>query len=378
MRLKAFALCIVAGFSTSASAQNETQTLEQALKQIPESAISTPAAMQVFFLDVQAWRGLEPAGPTADGMRRLVLAQSIRPLQSTGYGLDKWSASAKISFDELSYFAAFGQAPADFIYWGLKTKQSAVELVDALKKGEFTAVDGDVSGLIANGEAGKIDITKANSGDPWRGEMGTASFVLPLDNALVQASSPAGIEALAKPTPSLADTNIVAVSVAGLKEAVSADSGTIVQAAVISPVFGLQGVDPAKILPSSPDDIETAKQNLKAAIETSERGIPPYFSGIIADVQTKDAPAVVISLSYENCSAANKAVEGIQAAWKQSMPDMADVKVSGRTVEAEKLCAAVVSFETPKTDGVGNPVLTAIVSRYLQRDSTVLQIGSSF
>jgi len=377
MRLKALALGLVAVCGSSVAAQDSTQTLQQALKQVPQVVLTAPEAMQIFFLDVQAWRGLEKAGPTADGMRRLSIAQAISPLQSIGYGLDPWSDSAKIPFDELSYFAGFGQAPGNVAYWGLKDRQSAEKFVDRLKQADFKTVNGDVAGLLANGEPNKPDMTKASGRDPWRGAMGMPTFVLPLDAALVQAPAPKGMKILSRPAPSVADSEIVAASVAGLKEAVPSDSGRIVQAAIISPVLGLQGVDPAKVLPATPGDMETAKQNLQAIAESSGRGIPPYFAGIIADVQIKNAPAVVISLSYADCSTAKQAVDGVSAAWKQSMAGAVQAEVSGRTVQAGKLCAAVVSMTAPKAENVGNPILTQIMNRYMQRDFAVLQIGSS-
>ncbi len=349
----------------------------QALKQVPQSVLTAPDAIQIFFLDVQAWRALEKTGPSADGMRRLSIAQAITPLQSIGYGLAKWSDSAKIPFDELSYFAGFGQSPGNVTYWGLKDKDAAAKLADRLKQGDFKTVNGDVAGLMANGEPNKPDMTKATGQDPWRGTMGTPTFVLPLDAALVQASSPAGMKALAQTTPSVADSERVTAAVAGLKEAVPSGSGQIVQAAIVSPVFGLQAVDPAKVLSSSPGDMEAAKQKLQALAATSGRGIPPYFGGIIADVQVKNAPAVVISLSYADCSTAKQAVDGIGAAWKQGMASAVQADVSGRTVQAGKLCVAVVSIAAPKAENAGNPILAQIMNRYMQRDATVLQIGSS-
>lgn len=377
MRLKALTLYLMTGFSTLAYAQDSTQTLQQALKQIPQKALSTPDAMQIFFLDVQAWRGLEKTGPSADGMRRLSLAQAIRPIQSIGYGLDKWSESAKISFDDLSYFSAFGRAPANISYWGMKDKKSVGKLVDGLKQADFVAVGGDVSGLIANGEANKMDFKKSNASDPWRGTTGSTSFVLPLDAAVIQASSAMDMNALAQPKPSVADSEIVAVSVAGLKDAVPLGSGQIVQAAVISPVIGLDGVDPAKILTASPGDIEAAKQNLKEAAASSARGIPPYFAGIIADAQINNAPAVVISLSYADCATAKQAIDGMEAAWKESMTGAVEAKVAGRTVQAGQLCAAVVSITSAKAENAGNPILSQVMNRYMQRDLTVLRIGAS-
>ncbi|MBR8655296.1 hypothetical protein KDH83_18490 [Achromobacter sp. Marseille-Q0513] len=333
--------------------------------------------MQLYFIDVQAWRALEPSGSTPDGMRRLALAQWIRPLQSVGYGLDQWSTNAKIPFDTLSYFAAFGQAPGDVTYWGLKDKQSAAKLAASLKQADFTEVGGGVPGLIANGEANKMDMTKASGRDPWRGDMGKASFVLPLDTALVQASAPSGMAALAKPAPSVADSGIVAAALNGLKVAVPAGGGRIVQAAIISPVLGLAAVDPVKVLSSAPGDTDSAARKLKALAESSGRGIPPYFAGIIADAQVNNAPSVVMSLSYADCAIAKQAVEGIGAAWKQDMAGVVTAEVSGRAVPSDKLCAAVVSVTGAKAENAGNPIFSQVMNRYMQRDFSVLQIGAS-
>ena len=377
MRLKAIALCLMAGFCTSAFAQDSTHVLEQALKQIPQKALTKPEAMQIFFLDTQAWRGLEKAGPSANGMRRLVLSQPIRSLESIGYGLDAWSKNAKISFDDLTYFAAFGQAPGNVTYWGLQNEQASQSLVKALKDTDFSDVDSDVSGLIANGEANKLDFTKANAGNPWRGATGATSFVLPLDAAVVQASSASDMKTLAQPTPSVADSEIIATAVDGLKSVIPSENGQIVQAAIISPIFGLDGVDPAKILPSSPGDIEAAKQSFKDSVAENSRGIPPYFAGFIADAQIDNAPAVVISLSYPDCSTAEQAVNGVVASWKETVAGTVEGDISGHAVQAGKLCAGVVSIVAPKAETAANPILSDMMNRYLQRDFTVLQIGSS-
>lgn len=377
MRLKALAFGLLTVCATSVCAQDGTQTLQRALNQVPQSVSTAPQAIQISFFDVQAWRGFEKAAPSADAMRRLSIAQAITPLQSIGFGLDKWSANAHIPFDELSYFAGFGQSPSNVTYWGLKDKQSAAKFVDRLKQAEFKPVAGDIAGLLANGEPNKPDMTKATGQQPWRGTMGMPTFVLPLDTALVQAAGATGMKALSQPAPSVADSEIVGAAVAGLKDAVASDGGRIVQAAVISPVFGLQGVDPAKVLSGSPGDLEGAKQKLQAAAASSGRGIPLYFAGIIADVQSKDVPAVVISLSYADCAVAQQAVEGVDAAWKQGMAASVQADVKGRTVQAGKLCAAVVSLTAPKAENAGNPILSQIMNRYMQRDASILQIGSS-
>jgi hypothetical protein len=377
MRLKALALGLMTVCGTSVASQDSTHTLQQALKQVPQKVLTAPEAIQISFFDVHAWRGLEQTGPAADGMRRLSIAQAITPLQSIGYGLEKWSESAHIPFEELSYFAGFGQSPGNVTYWGLKDKAATAKFVSRLKQADFKPVDGDVAGLMANGEPNKPDLTKATGQQPWRGTMGMPTFVLPLDAALVQAGAPTGMKALSQPTPSVADSEIVGAAVAGLKEAVPLDNGRIVQAAVISPVFGLPGVDPATVLMSSPADLEGAKQKLQAAAASSHEGIPPYFGGIVADVRVKDVPAVVISLSYSDCAVAQQAVDGIGAAWKKAMAATVQADVKGRTVQAGKLCAAVVSLTAPKADYAGNPILSQLMNRYMQREPSVLQIGTA-
>lgn len=377
MRVKALALCLMAGFGTGAYAQDSTQTLQQALQRIPQMVLTVPEAMQVSFMDVQAWRSLEKAGPTPDGMRRLSLAQSIRPLQSIGYGLDAWSQNAKIAFDEVSYFAAFGQGPANLTYWGLKDKQAVETFVGKLKQVDFVPVQAEVPGVLANGEANKMDLKKANARDPWRGQMGTTSFVFPLESALVQTPTAEGIKFLAQPKPSVADSAGVAATLAGLKEAVPAKDGRIVQAAVISPVIGLQAVDPMSILPGPSGNLETAKRNLEAAAAAAGRGVPPYSAGIIADAQINNVPALVVSLAYADCASAKTAVDGIGATWKETMPNAANAKFDGRTVQTGQQCAAVVSLTAAKAENAGNPIMTELVNRYIQRQPTLLQIGTS-
>ncbi|WP_217284097.1 hypothetical protein [Brucella pituitosa] len=106
-------------------------------------------------------------------------------------------------------------------------------------------------------------------------------------------------------------------------------------------------------------------------------GIPPYFAGFIADAQIDNAPAVVISLSYLDCSTAEQAVNGVVASWKETVAGTVEGDISGHAVQAGKLCAGVVSIVAPKAETAANPILSDVMNRYLQRDFTVLQIGSS-
>ena len=377
MRLKAITLCLMAGFCTSANAQDSTQKLELALKQMPQALLSSPQAMQVFFLDVQAWKGLEKSTPSVEAMRRLVLSQSLRPLESLGYGVAEWSDKAKVSLDELSYFAGFGQSPATVTYWGLSNEQAVQSLTAALKQTDFVPVEGGTSGLLANGEANKIDFTKRDPQSPWRGATGATSFILPVNDVVIQASSDSTAITSSQSQPSIADSEVIKAALSGLKDAIPSKDGHIIQAAIISPLMGLNDIDPIKILPSSPSDIETAKQNFKANIETGRQGIAPYFGGVIADVQMNNAPAMVISLSYADCATAKQAAEGITAAWQKSMAATVEGKTSYNIVQSGALCAATFSITAPSTKSSANPILSQMMNLYMQRNFTVLQIGSS-
>jgi hypothetical protein len=352
------ALGLMMGFTSSALALNSTENLQQALAQIPQTALSNPDAMQVTFVDIKAWRGLDEAAPSADAMRRLALVQQIPALQPIGYGLDEWSSHAKIAFDDVAYFAAFGQAPGTVTYWGLKDQDRVSQLLESLKSSDFAAGD------------------PANAKDPWRGTMGTARFVLPLGQALVDTASADAIKQLAQPGPSVAESDVILTAIAGLNHAVAPDEGAIVQAAVISPILGAEGIDPEKLLAAAALDHDAARQQLEAMVKEQGRGLPPYLGGIIADAQIKAAPAVAIALAYPDCQTADKALEAIKSAWGE-MKAAQNAQFSGESLAADKLCAAVVTLTAAKADNAGNSLLSEIMDRYMQRDLPLLRIGTS-
>ncbi|WP_421522236.1 hypothetical protein [Ochrobactrum quorumnocens] len=376
MRLTVCAMGLMMGFTSSAFALNSTENLQRALAQIPQTALSNPQAMQILFVDIKAWRGLDKAAPSADAMRRLALVQQIPALQPIGYGLDEWSRHAKIAFDDVAYFASFGQAPASVTYWGLKDQAGVKNLLESLKQSDFVAVDPTVPGLLANGEAGKMDLSKANAKDPWRGSMGTARFVLPLEHALVETSAADGIKQLAQPSPSAAESAVTLTAVAGLDYAMATGQGDIVQAAVISPIFGAEAIDPEKLLAAAALDQDAARQQLEAMVKEQGRGVPPYLGGIIADVQIKATPTVAISLAYPDCQTADKAIAAIQSAWGE-MAAAQNARFAGESRAADKLCAAVVTLSAAKVDNAGNPLLSEIMDRYMRRDLPLLRIGTS-
>lgn len=374
-RLKAFALFMAVSCS-SATAQNNTNTLEQALGQLPDKVFSNSDPMPILFLNVQGWRELDDGAPTPESMRRLALAQAIRAIQPIGYGLESWAAKSGISFDELQYFISFGQQPSAVTYWGLDSQQSTEQFLVRLGHVGFTKVDGSASPLVANGEARKIDITKVDAASPWRGTMGEASFVMPRETSLVQASSPDVLVELGQKSVSTLDSDVISTSLKGLKEAENAD-GTIIQAGVISPLFGLEAADPWQVLSASTQDLDGARRKLKQLADQNGEGLSPYFGGIIADVQIQQRPGVVISLAYGDCSTAERAVDDLDKAWRKTMSTADSNEIKGRTVQAGALCAATITILSKTSNDTSNPIFAQLMDKYLRRDFSVLKIGSS-
>jgi hypothetical protein len=402
MRLKTLALLLLAGSSAPVMAQDSIETpqawrvmvdhpvdnladgriatLRQALSQIPEMVLTNPTEMQVFFFDVQAWRALADGEPGVGALNRLALAQSIEAVQVFGYrGLEDWDNKAGVPLDEISYFAGFGQPPFMISYWGLRDNAAAGALIDTLASRDFTEANGPVPGTLGNGEPNAIDIQNRDPANPWRGALGKSYFVVQDENAVIQAPAPEAMALLATNfEASAADSPVMTSALDGMLAAVGVDEGRIVQAMVISPAFGLGGFDPASALFSNPGDIDATRAALEEAFEESAQGIPPYFGGIVADVQFGDRPALVVSLAYPDCASADDAVAALQARWAAGMDSGIEAETSGQSVaNSGELCAAVVHFVGEPNEDGNNLVLGETMSRFMRRDFNLLQIGAT-
>jgi hypothetical protein len=187
---------------------------------------------------------------------------------------------------------------------------------------------------------------------------------------------PAAVETFLGKDEAASDHPVVATSLASLDTIV--DAGVVVQAMLISPAFGLQGADPGSIAPSGSTDIDELRSQLEAAMDKAGQGIPPYFGGIIADVQN-DRPELVISLVYPDCEIAETAARMVEKRWADAMPDSGPAMFETSTSEGvDGSCAAVVAVAAQDDQGAAaNPYARALFAKFMRREFNVLQIGKA-
>ncbi|MHA6690903.1 hypothetical protein [Devosia sp. A449] len=373
MRLTVIAASLLLTTSGPAFAQN-LDALADALGHLPETILTQPVPEQAYFVDIWALRGLAGSELGAKSLLRTQLGAALRPIEALHMGgVDPWEEKSGIAFDQLHYVAGFGRTPEVVSIWGLADAAATTALLDALTARDFVPV-GD-AGILGNGEPLAPDLRNRNPSDPWRGTMGAASFATADGNAVVQSMHPDALPTLVADQPSAADNPIVATALAGLDQSVG--DGWIVQAMVISPAFGLTLVDPGDFLLPQSGNFDDVRTRLEASMDASLAGIPPYFGGIIADVQL-DTPAVALSLTYGDCATADAAAQRIEQRWIESMPDMAQGTITATTAAGvDSLCAAIVTIVSDGEDPNVNPTFNALFDLYMRRQFTVLQIGQA-
>jgi len=364
---------LVANCATALAADN-VDTLRMALSHIPETVLATPDPMPIVYLDVKALSKAESGALSESGLRRLSAARLIRPLETLSHGMGKtWTEKAGIAFEDISYFAAFGRPPARVSYWGLADAKAADALLDALPAHGFKAV-GAAPRMLANGEPRMISFINRDPENPWLGVMGQSSFVFARQDAIVQASAPEDLKPIVALKRSVADNLAVAVVVEGLADATAMKDASVVQALIITPLFGLETADPSDLLFAERADLAAATKQIEARMEAGRKGIPAYLSGLVADVERKDGPAIVVSLAYADCAAADVAVSTIQTRWNMDRDLSRRIPVTGQAVATENsTCAAVVSFAFNAE--MDQPLLDAF-RRHMERGFNFLQIGT--
>lgn len=369
--LAALVSTLLMGCSVASSAEQTTAKLTTALRQIPQSALMTEDPMPVVFMDIGAL-SKEAGGPLSDAaLRRMTLAQFIRPLGAlAANGGKTWTVKAGIPFDQISYFAAFGPADARIAYWGLPSAKDATHLLDVLKANKFKEVSRSPV-ILANGEPRSINLAQRAADNPWSGSMGQTSAVMALDDAVAQASAPEDLIKLAALKTSLADDETIATALHGLDTVGNEAHGRIVQAAVVTPLIGVTAIDPAVLVDPGKDQTQQAEA-IRKQVEQSFVGLPAYTVGIVADTSGASGSAFAVSLVYGNCDDARTAVTGLEARWQEGMTTKAST-VGGTVEGAKSGCAAVVRFGT-KTDTPD--AFAEFMQNYSQRGFNVLQIGS--
>ncbi len=380
MRLSVVAATLIFATGTPALAQS-TEALREALGHMPEFILTNPAPDQAYFLDTTALRHLvELAGAELDtpSLRRLRYGATQRPVDALIRGsLADWEKRSGIAFDQVRYFAGIDTAPRSITYWGLADDDAAAGLLDALQAQDFQprGSEGIPGDILGNGAPMEMDREKQDPSDPWRGTFGASSFVAAKANAVIQSPFPDAFQVLLAEQPGAAGNPVVTTALAGLDQAVG--DGWIVQAMLVSPSFGLTAFDPAQdlLLPQA-GNLDDIRDRLAEGMTAGLEGIPPYFGGFIADVQL-DRPAVVLSVSYEDCDTAEPAANQIGQRWTETMPQTAQGEITATTAPGpDGLCAAVVTIVGENQDPIDNPLHIALDEAFMNRQFSVLQIGT--
>lgn len=366
--MRSYCLASLLVLATGTAAHADADMLGDALGKFPQIIVTNPEPVQAYFVNMEAIAQAGNDDGIALGRIDFGVIDALTPLMMGG--VEQWKENAGIGIDEIRYFAGMGQPPHTISVWGLAAEDVAAGLVDGLATKGFEPVDGAVLG---NGEPLRIDPSQREISSPWRGQLGQATFAAQSGDALVQSTTPEGVARFLADGENAAAHPVVATALAGVEAA--SQSGVVVQAMLISPGFGLQGADIGSILMQGDLDMDTLRSQLEDQMAAASEGIPPYFGGIIADIQI-DRPALAMSVVYPDCDIAAAASKLIEQRWMATMSDIAPGQPESAVVEGDDgLCSAVVSIASDSEDASSNPLSRATFSAFMQRQFTVLQIG---
>jgi len=371
MRSSVIAAGLLLATASPVLAQN-IDTLRDGLGHLPATLLAGQTGDVAYFLDMEALKGLAERDSSVRPQLRAMPIVEVLALDSIFRAEPaEWEGKAGTSIDKIRYFTGYGRPPNSVSNWGLVDADAANDMIAALKAAGFE--DAGVSGVVGNGEPQRFDLSARDPSDPWRTSVGAAQFAAAMGSNVVQAQTPQAAAVAAGKQPSLGDNPIVATALAGLDQA--AGNSQVVQAVVISPLFGMAGLDPQAMLAPSAD-IEETKKRLEEQMAALGQGIPPYLGGIIADLQG-DSPGAAVSLVYPDCMSTKAAADAIVARWA----DKADVAIDRPTTDtaegSDGLCAAVVSAFVESDTPEQNPAYRALIEPYLRNEAGILQIGES-
>ncbi|SMQ61665.1 hypothetical protein SAMN06295905_0553 [Devosia lucknowensis] len=370
MRRSVISIALMLTASAPALAAN-VDALREGLDHLPESVFVQEKGDVAYFADVDVMSAQGESGP-ANSFVRLFAAADFTPLQSLASSeQSEWETKAGTTRDKVRYFTSFGVPPNTHTFWGLVDEASATELVSTLETIGFESAG--MPGVVGNGEPMQFNPQDRDPANPWRTRVGAAQFAAATGTNVVQAQTPQAAMTAASDQPRLGQNPIIATALAGLEQ--SAGEAHVVQAVVISPLFGLAGLDPAAVLSPTADIAET-RAKIEAQMEALGKGIPAYMGGIVADIQT-DKMGAAIALAYPDCTVAQAAADAIAGRWSDMAPDTAQGEIETGTAEGvDGLCAAVVTVLIDESETVQNPAYAAVLNAHMRREASVLQIGS--
>lgn len=339
------------------------QPMRRALNTLPPAVTESLGAIQAVFLDISALpeAAWQDGRPTVEAMRRLVLSQFVAPFSALK-SLEAWETAAGIRFAELGSLMAAGNTA---VIWRPRDPARIPPLQAHLQSAGFKP-DGDG---ILTAPADTPIMTRMSS--PWMSQFRGQVSVGRDGDTLVQSRSPDEVRAFSAVAPdaSVLTDAAIETALAGLEARLG--QGRIIQAALFTPAMALRAGDPAATLRLSPAEAAAALQGRK---ETIGQGMPPFQKGVIADVQTPAGPALLVSLTYEDCGTADTALARLRAFW--DMPGFGKsipAELSDEAVHHGQGCAATMLFQLEQ-QGMANPALKSIMDAYARRERTPLDI----
>ncbi|KKB08664.1 hypothetical protein [Devosia chinhatensis] len=350
-----------------------TDTLRDGLNHVPATVFAQSHGDIAYFVDVATLANLVSDEGDAGPFQRVLSGADIIALQSLSMAEpNEWEAKAGTRIDSLLYFIGYGRAPDSQTHWGLVDAAAASDLVDTLKASGFA--EAGPTGVVGNGEPRRFDPSLRDPEDPWRTSVGAAQFAAASGTNVVQAQTPQAAALAASAQPSLGESAIMQTALAGLDHVIG--DGVVAQAVVISPLFGMAGLDPAAFL-SPQGNIEETRRQFEAQIAELGSGIPPYLGGIVADLDD-DRQGVAIALAYPDCDLAQQAVDTLSERWSTMTGEEAQGETMVDRVEGvDGLCAASFSVFVEGEGQVQNPAYRAVLDTYFRQQAGVLNIGKS-
>lgn len=371
MRTSVIAASLLLSASVPALAQN-IDALRDGLGHLPATVLMQEHGDVAYFIDVEALNDLAAANSEVRPFFRVMAAADINGLQVlASTPAAEWEPKAGTTLEALRYFTGYGRPPQVVSSWGLADEAAATDMIAALKANGF---EDAAPGVVGNGAEMRPDPAKRDPADPWRTRIGAAQFAAASANTVIQAQTPMAAMAAAAEQPRLGDNPIFATALGGLEQSVG--QGAVVQAVVISPLFGMMGLDPATLLSPS-GDLEDTRKAIEEQMASLEKGIPPYLGGIAADVQDQ-MQGVTIALTYPDCAIAGQAADTIALRWADMAGEGAQGEVDTGTAEGEDgLCAATFSVRIDTDNPELNPAYRAVIEPHMRGQAGVLQIGES-
>lgn len=367
MRHAIIAASLLLSTSGSALAQN-LDALRDSLDHLPATVLMQEYGDLAYFVDVKVTAALSDG--EAQPFSRVLTGADLLALQAlAGSEPAEWESKAGTTIDRLQYFAGYGRPPNSHAFWGLSDEAAATDLIETLESIGFESTG---AGVIGNGEPQRMDPSLRDPSDPWRTNIGAAQFAAAIGTNVVQTQTPQAAALAAAQQPRLGDNPVMQTALSGLEQSVG--DSQLVQATIISPLFGMTGLDPRAFLSPSAD-MEETKRKIEEQMASLGSGISPYLGGIVADLQG-DSQGVGIALAYPDCDIAQGAADSIAARWVELADEAAQGDITAQTAEAEDgLCAATVTVYLADDNAVQNPGYRAVIETHMRGQPGVLQIG---